>query len=233
MPAPALLFDEAASLDALRVFVRSAVPEVPEVDVYRARPSSVPGKWGLSVLLAPVNPLPVFAESYSGEESMGKQRQRIRVAITAGASGAWALQVLGISVPFMAPVDATAAEVRDGLRLAVDAAGLPVTTSDQPGHAFDVLADTAGVSLGIRPTAIPSGGATLIAVVDDNLRRAVYNWGTWTVRVIVRDIPSAGGERPSMVGPYCERLRLTMQGASIPTTPGLAFPFVRDRLAVD
>jgi hypothetical protein len=231
MPAPALLFDEAAAMDALRVFVRTAVPEVPEVDVYRVKPSSVPGKWGLSVLLAPVNPLPVFAESYTGEESTGKQRQRIRVTITTGAAGAWTLQLLGGSAPFVAPVDATAAQVRTGLRLAVNAEDLPVTTADVGAAAFDILGDVAGVSLGVRMTSIPVGGAVSIAVVDDNLRRAVYNWGTWTVRVIVRDIPSAGGERPSTVGPYCERLRLYMQGTSIPTTNGLAYPYVRDRVS--
>lgn len=231
MPAPALLFDESAAMDALRVFVRTSVPEVPEVDVYRVKPSSVPGKWGLSVLLAPVNPLPVFAESYTGEENTAKQAQRILVTITTGAAGAWALQVLGESAPFVAPADATAAEVRDGLSDAVDALALAVTTTDQGAASFDVLSNTIGVSLGIRATAIPVGGAIAIAVVDDNLRRAVYNWGTWTVRVIVRDIPSAGGERPSMVGPYCERLRLYMQGSSIPTTNGLAYPYVRDRVA--
>lgn len=235
MPAPALLFDESAAMTALQVFVRTAVPEVPEVDVYRARPSAVPGKWGLSVLLAPVNPLPVFAESYSGEESTGKQAQRIRVTITSAAPGAWALQVLGVSAAYVAPALATAAEVRTGLRDAVNALLLAVTTSDAVAPvnqaALDVLANTAGVSLGIRATAIPVGGAISVAVIDDNLRKAVYNWGTWTVRVIVRDIPSALGDRQSMVGPYCERLRLYMQGTSIPTTNGLAYPYVRDRLA--
>ena len=86
MPSTALLFDEAAALDALREFVRTAVPEVPEVDVYRWRPAAVPGKWGLHVLISPVNPMPIFADSYSGEESTGKQRQRIRVTITTTAN---------------------------------------------------------------------------------------------------------------------------------------------------
>jgi len=234
MPSSALLFNEAAAMDALREFVRFTVPEVPEVDVYRWRPSSVPGKWGLHILLAPVNPMPLFAESFTGEESTGKQVQRIRVTITSAAAGAWSVRVLGQAAPFNAPADATVAEVRTGLRAAADALGLAVTTVDAPalvGHAaFDVVAAVAGVSLGVRMTAIPVGGATTVAVIDDNLRRAVYNWGTWTIRCTVRDIPSAGGSTASMVGTYCDRLRLTMQGSSIPVTPGLAYPTTRDRL---
>jgi hypothetical protein len=234
MPSPALLFDEAAALDALREFVRTAVPEVPEIDVYRWRPSAVTSKWGLQVLLSPVNPMPIFADSYSGEESTGKQVQRIRVTITSAAAGAWALRVLGESAPYVAGMGATVADIRTGLRLAVNALGLATTTVDVAAPAgqaaFDIVANVAGVSLGVRFTAIPAGGATTVAVVDDNLRRAVYNWGTWTIRVTVRDIPSAGGSTVSMVGTYIERLRLYMQGSSIPVVNGLAYPFVRDRL---
>lgn len=235
MPSPALLFDEAAALDALRDFVRTAVPEVPEVDVYRWRPSAVTSKWGLQVLLAPVNPMPIFSDSYSGEESTGKQRQRIRVTITTAAAGAWSLRVLSTAAPYTALLGATTADIRDGLRAAVDAlVGLDITTEAAAAPAgqaaFDILGDTAGVSLGVRFTAIPVGGATTVGIIDDNLRRAVYNWGTWTIRVTVRDIPAAGGTRTSMVGAYVERLRLYMQGTSIPVTNGLAYPFVRDRL---
>jgi hypothetical protein len=234
MPSPALLFDEAAALDALREFVRTAVPEVPEVDVYRWRPAAVTSKWGLQVLLAPVNPMPIFADSYSGEESTGKQRQRIRVTITTAAVGAWALRVLSTAAPHTANPGATTADIRTGLQGAVNGLGLAVATEAAPAPAgqaaFDILGDDAGASLGVRFTSIPIGGATTIAVIDDSLRRAVYNWGTWTIRVIVRDIPAAGGTRPSMVGAYVERLRLYMQGSSIPVVNGLAYPFVRDRL---
>lgn len=234
MPSTALLFDEAAALDALREFVRTAVPEVPEVDVYRWRPAAVPGKWGLHVLISPVNPMPIFADSYSGEESTGKQRQRIRVTITTAAAGAWALRVLSTSAPYTANPGATTADIRTGLQGAVNGLGLAVSTEAAAAPAgqaaFDILGDNAGASLGVRFTAIPAGGATTVAVIDDNLRRAVYNWGTWTIRVIVRDIPAAGGTRPSMVGAYVERLRLYMQGSSIPVVNGLAYPFVRDRL---
>lgn len=234
MPSPALLFDEAAALDALREFVRTAIPEVPEVDVYRWRPSAVTSKWGLQVLLAPVNPMPIFADSYSGEESTGKQRQRIRVTISTAAAGAWALRVLSTSAPYTANPGATTADIRTGLQGAVNGLGLAVSTEAAAAPAgqaaFDILGDTAGASLGVRFTSIPLGGATTVAVIDDNLRRAVYNWGTWTIRVIVRDIPAAGGTRSSMVGSYVERLRLYMQGTSIPVVNGLAYPFVRDRL---
>jgi len=234
MPSPVLLFDEATALDALREFVRTAVPEVPDVDVYRWRQAAVTSKWGLQVLLAPVNPMPIFADSYSGEESTGKQRQRIRVTITTAAAGAWSLRVLSTPAPYTANPGASTADIRDGLRAAVDALGLAVTTEAAPAPAgqaaFDILGDTAGASLGVRFTAIPAGGATTVAVIDDNLRRAVYNWGTWTIRVTVRDIPAAGGTRASMVGAHIERLRLYMQGSSIPVVNGLAYPFVRDRL---
>ena len=144
------------------------------------------------------------------------------------------MRVLGETASYTTNPPATAADIHDELRLSVNGLGVAVTTktatTPTKQTTFDILGDNAGASLGVRFTAIPLGGATTVAVIDDNLRRAVYNWGTWTIRVIVRDIPAAGGTRPSMVGAYVERLRLYMQGSSIPVVNGLAYPFVRDRL---
>lgn len=237
MGAPTLLFNEAAALDALRQFVTTIIPEVPEVDVYRARPTAAPGKWGLSVLLVPTTPLPVYL-SPMGEENTTTQRQVARLVVRAGAAGAWQATVLGEEADFVAGVAATATQVRDGLLAALTLLALPVTAvATAPGvlpaayAGIDVTADVAGVSMLARFTAVPAGGVGAVTVVDDNLRRATYNWGVWTVRVVVRDVPDAQGTRASMVGTYTERLRLSMQGAaSIPVTNGEAFPYLRDRL---
>ena len=67
MGAPQILFDELAALTALQQFITTAIPEVPQVDVYRARPTAAPGKWGLSVLIVPTTPLPVL-QSYMGDQ---------------------------------------------------------------------------------------------------------------------------------------------------------------------
>jgi hypothetical protein len=71
-------------------------------------------------------------------------------------------------------------------------------------------------------------------VVDDNVRRAVNNWGGWRVRVIFRDVPSSatvplGGVR-SIASTLAERVRLYLQASSLPVTNGLAYPYFRDNL---
>ena len=231
MGAPTLYFDEAAALDALRQFVTSVVP-LAAVDVYRARPSAVPGKYTLSVVLAPVTPVAVY-QSRTGEEVDGLQAQKWLVTVQVAAAGDWTLTVLGEqAAPYAAGgVDSTA-DIAAGLLAGVDGLGLDVTTAAVPGNpaAFTVTADTAGVSLGVMASLVPAGGVVTLQVVDDNVRRAVVNWGIWTVRVVVRDVDPAGGAGLPQVGPTAEKLRLSMQASSIPVTNGFAYPYLRDRL---
>lgn len=233
MPAPSLYFDEAAAMGALLDFVTAVLP-LAAVDVYRVRPAATPGRWKASVLLAPVTPLPI-AQSRLGEEHDGKQAQRWQVSVTTAAAGAWSLGVLGeTSVPYLAGGADPASLIRDELRLAVDALGLPVATADSPGPngapGFTVTGDVVGVSLAVTAAAVPAGGSLLLQVVDDNVRRAVSNQGIWTIRAVVRDVAPAGGGVASNAGPYAELLRLSMQASSRPVTNGLAYPYLRDRL---
>lgn len=234
MASPSITLDEAACLDALKAFVAACVPEVATVDVYRARPSAVPGKWGLSVVLTPTTPLPVF-QSPMGEESTGTQRQRVRVAVRTAAAGVWSVALLGVSAPgYAAGPGDSAASIRDGLRAAVDTIGAPASTLQAPAvagaPAFDVLADVAGASMGLV-FSVPVGGTGVVQVIDDNLRTASYNWGSWTIRVVVRDVSTAGSTgETSRVGPYVEMLRLRMQAQSVAVVPGSAYPYERDRL---
>lgn len=234
MPAPTITLDEAACLDALKGFVLAAVPDVAAVDVYRARPPAAPSKWGLSVVLNPVTPLPIF-ESPMGEESTSAQRQRVRVTVKAAGAGMWSLGLLGEVAPYMAPADANRDDIRDGLADAVVGLGLPLTVSnavaDKPGwSALDVRGDVAGISLA-TVLSVPAGGLGSLTVVDDNRRQAVYNWGAWTIRVVIRDVgnASASGET-SKAGAYAEMLRLRMQAQSVAVTDGLAYPYQRDLL---
>lgn len=238
MGAPTILFDEFAALTALQQCITTAIPEVPQVDVYRAKPSAVPSRWGLSVLLVPTTPLPVLT-SYMGDQSTGTQQQLARLVFTTPAAGAWRARVLGqTSAPYVAGISETTTQIRNGVSAALALLGLPVTLANTaagvlgPGQAgLDVLADVAGASMLPAVSVVPVGGAASTVIVDDNLRRASFNWGLWTIRCIVRDVAPAGGTRPCMVGPYTERLRLFMQaGASIPVVNGSAFPYVQDRM---
>jgi hypothetical protein len=236
--APTILFDEFAALTALQQCITTAIPEVPQVDVYRARPSAAPSRWGLSVLLVPTTPLPVLT-SYMGDQSTGTQQQLARFVFTTPAAGAWQARVLGqTSAAYVAGGGDTTTQIRNGVSAALALLGLPVTLTNTtagvlgPGQAgLDVLADVAGASMLPAVSVVPAGGAASTVIVDDNLRRASFNWGLWTIRCIVRDVAPAGGTRPCMVGPYTERLRLFMQaGASIPVVNGSAFPYVQDRM---
>ena len=236
MRADALLWDEDACLAAIKVFVVAACGGlIVSKNVYRWRPSAVPGDTTKpSCLLAPVNELPVLS-SPMGEESDEAQRQRWTVTVDTAAEGAWTIAAIGeTSAPFVAgPLD-TPATIRDGLLAALDALALPLAVTADAGAGMEVLGDTAGQSLGVLVTA-PVGGAVTLAVVDDNIRRAVYNWGIYTVRLILRDTPSAervpsAGRRSAVLG-LAERIRLWFQSSSLPVVNGSAYPFRSDLLA--
>jgi hypothetical protein len=200
--------------------------------VYRAQPAASPGKYGGtgSIVMLPLTPIPE-ARSPMGAESTAVQVQRWRVRVTTAAAGAWTVTVLGqTTAPFVAGGGDTAADISTGLKAAVDALGVAVTTSVPAGvaAAFDITADVAGVSLGVS-VAAPEGGAYALTVEDDNLRRAVYNWGLWRCRLLFRDTPSASTGRYTAAS-LAERVRLWLQATSLPVTNGLAYPYRRDNL---
>lgn len=234
MLAPTLIFNAQAALDAVKAFVLRLVPEVKNIDVYRWRPSAVPGQWRLSVVLSPVNMLPLL-ESYMGEESVAAQRQRVVVTVVRASGGLWRLRVLGQDADYPAGLGDSVAVIRNGLIAAVAGLGLPVVASVTPAPngqaALQVLADVAGVSMLVALTDAGDTGQGTVAVLDDNVQQAVYNWGVWTLRVVVRDIESADQTgASSRVGEYLDRLRFGLQGQSIPVVNGLAYPYERDAL---
>lgn len=236
MPPPAVLWDESAAFDQLKALIVAACPEVPRGDIYRARPGASPGKYGsTSIQMSPLTAAPEYGSPFGGE-SDSAQQQRWKIAVTTAAAGAWAVTVLGQAAPYVASGGDSAADIVTGLRTAVDLLGAPVTTQAlaAPPAAFGILGDTAGQSLGVAVTA-PAGGAYALTVVDDNIRRAVYNWGTWRVRLIFRSTPatSAKAATPGVydAAVFCERVRLWLQASSIPVTNGLACPYYRDNLA--
>ena len=237
MPADALLWDEDACLAAIKVFVVAACAgQVVSKNVYRWRPSAVPGDTTKpSILIAPVNELPVYM-SPMGEESDEAQRQRWTVTIDTAAVGNWTITALGeTSAPFVAGALDTPTTIRNGLLAALDALALPLATSSETGAVLGILGDTAGQSLGVSVTP-PAGGAATLAIMDDNIRRAVYNWGVYTVRLILRDTPSAertpSAARRSVVLGLAERIRLWFQASSLPVTNGSAYPYRSDLLGL-
>lgn len=235
MPPPSVLWSEEAALDQIQAFIVAACPEVQARDIYRAQPSAVPGVFGRSIVILPLTPVPEYSSPFGGE-SDERQRQRWSVAVTTAAAGEWTVTLLGqTTAPFVAGPGDTPADVAAGLQAAVDALGMPVTTQAlaPPPAAFGILGDVAGVSLGVS-VAGPPGGAATTAVVDDNVRRAVYNWGVYRVRLLFRDVPSAqavpaGGVRYLSTA-LAERVRLWLQASSLPVTNGLAYPYRRDQL---
>ena len=237
MPADTLLWDEDACLDAIKVFVVAACKgAVKPGDVYRWRGSAVPATTTRpSILLAPVNELPVLS-SPMGEESDTAQAQRWAITVDTAAAGAWVIGALGeTAAPFVAGALDTPTTIRDGLVAALDALALAVTTSTTGATEMGILGDVAGVSLGVTLTK-PAGGAVTIEVVDDNIRRAVYNWGIYTVRLLIRDTPSAertpsAGRRSVALG-IAERVRLWFQSSSLPVVNGSAYPYRSDLLAL-
>ena len=239
MPPPFILWDESAALDQLAAFVRAACPEVAPVDVYRARPAATPAKFGGSpvVVLLPLTPIPEDRGPF-GEQSDSAQVQVWQVTITAaGDPGAWIATILGQqAAPYAAGGGDTPTDIAVGVRAAVDGMGVAVTTAAAvPANpaAFRVVGDVAGTSLGVS-LAVPTGGAFTLEVVDDNIRRAVWNLGLWRVRVICRDVPSAQAVPASgyryLAATLAERIRRWLQATSLPATNGLAYPYRRDQL---
>lgn len=236
MGAPLVLWDESAAFDQVKAFVVAACPEVDSRAVYRARPGATPSQFGpTSIVLLPLTPAPEYGSPF-GDASEAKQQQLWHVRVTTAAAGEWTVAVLGqTTAPFVAGPGDSAADIAAGLRAAVDLPGLPVTTGvvAAPPATFSVQGDEAGASLGVS-VAAPVGGAYALTIVDDNIRRAVYNWGTWRVRMIFRCAPVTmnAPATPGTYDParYCERVRLWLQAASLPVTNGLAYPYRRDQL---
>lgn len=238
MGSPSVLWDEAAALDQLRAFlVAACAAECPAGNIYRGRPAATPAVFGRpSVVIQPLTTLPTY-QTPAGFESTAKQAQVWQVAIITAAAGNWTATVLGqTSAPYVADGGDTTATIAAGLRTNVDALALAVTTAaivNPPPQGFTVTADVAGVSLGVTVSA-PVGGAYALTVVDDNLRRAVWNFGIWRVRLLFRDVPSA--ERTPVSGVrylsaiMAEKVRLMLQASSQPVTNGSAYPYFRDNL---
>lgn len=235
MGAPVYLWSEVDALNQVAAFVRAACPELQATDVYRAQPGASPAKWGAAVVIFPLTTIPEYASPF-GAESDSAQRQRWQVQVTTAAVGNWTVTLMGqTSAPFVAGPGDTPATIAAGLMAAVDALALPVTTSavaPPPPGAFQVLGDVAGASLGVSVSA-PVGGSVSLTVVDDNIRRAVWNWGVYRVRLFFRDVPSAqavpSGPR-YVAAMLADRVRLWLQASSLPVTNGLACPYRRDQL---
>lgn len=236
MAAPRVLFHEAPALDRIQDFILAACPELGgRENVYRQRPAASPSRSPApSATIGPTTPAPVGASLF-GEQNAAGQRQRWRLVVTTAASGSWDLQLLGEPTAYVAGGGDDAATIRDGIQAALAALGAPVTMSvpANPPAALEVLGDAAGVSLGLRVTPA-AGGARSLAVVDDCIRVAVYDWGTWTIRVVFRDVPSAerfpvGGVRYYSTE-LADRLRCYFLALDMPVVVGEAYPTLRDLL---
>gem|GEM_PF-4618453 len=235
-----MLFDEDAALDALKAFLVSVCPEVPSRDIYVRRPGASPAVQGPSVLLSPLTALPVY-QSFNGSESTSKQVQVVRFTIVTPAPGPWSGRLLGVtSANYVAGGGDTAADVATGLRGVMAAMGAAASFGAVVGSSFTITANVAGASMlpAVTQAGTADAGVSTVAVIDDNLRRAVYNFGTWTVRLGFREVPSAQGQMVAASGGtrglavrLCERVRLTLQATSIPVVNGAAYPYRRDVLA--
>ena len=228
-------------MDALKAFLVRVCPGVDPRNIYRDFPAASPSPFpGPSIVISPVQGGPPTYTSPMGEESIWKQRQRVQLLIQQAAVGSWSVHLLGQTATYVAGNGDTAASIRDGLRAAIDALGLPVTTSSltvQNAPAVQILADVASVSMTVNQLEvgdIPPGGQSTILMIDDSLRRASYNWGIWTVRLVFRDAPPAGPGLPGaqiVASKLAERVRGSLQGQfKLPVTNGLAYPYQSDLL---
>lgn len=226
-------------MDAVKALLVTACPEVDPKYIYRGNPSAVPSRSnGPIITIVPLLGGPPQELSYMGDESITLQAQQVQVLILATATGAWTLSILGQDAVYNALIGDTLADIRDGLRAAVDALALPITTADvqvvnAPG--FTILASDPGVSLlaHFGDLGIPVPGSAQVSVLDDVIRKTYYNWGIWTVRVTFRDTPSAeaGPSNRILASQLASRVRSYFRaGSTIPVTQGLAYPYVWDRL---
>lgn len=234
MPADEVLWDEAGCLDAVKAFVVAACKgAVKPADVYRWRPAASPSNSTRpTVTLAPVNALPIYA-SPMGEESDSLQHQRWTVTIDTAAEGDWTIGALGVTAPAYTagPLD-TPTTVRDALAAALDGLALPLDVTTNGAAAIGILGDIAGQSLSVQVTP-PEGGAATRDIIDDNIRRAVYNFGEYTVRLVIRDVPTAQtGGRSSVALSLAERIRLWFQASALPVVNGSAYPYRSDLLSI-
>lgn len=232
MGAPNVVWSEAQSLAALREALTLVVcppngPVAP-VDVYRGRPAATSATRGLAVWYLPTTPVPVD-DSWEGEESRAKQKQKVQVVVGAPVQPASSFLLFGQVASYPTQPGDGPAVVAAGLLAAVLALGLPVTAAVVAGPggapAVQVVANTPGASMNVQVLA----GNLSKVTVDDNVRMAAYNWSSWTIRVVCQDVvDKAGASRASAL---CEKVRRSLQATSVPLTNGVAYKYLRDVLA--
>ena len=189
--------------------------------------------------MIPLQGGPPIYQSRMGELSCARQRQKVQVLVKQAAVGTWRVRLFGSVAEYVAGGGDTATSIRDGLRDAIDALALPVTTSSltvQQAPAVQILADVAGLSMLVQqqPGDIPPGGQSSVLVVDDNIQQVSYNWGIWEIRLVFRDVPNAGGSSASnkeLASILAERVRCWFQvNQTLPVVNGSAYPYQGDEL---
>ena len=219
-----LLFDTRAAMTGLKTWCDYVLQAHYEATSIRRGRRNAPANSQRQVTVTPLSTVPID-EGWLPLITKTPQANRMLVVVTAAAVGPYTVRVLGEDATYTALGGDDEEAIRDGLRLAVDALGLAVTTADSGDDGFEILGDVAGQWLGVSVVV----GALSVATVDDVLRIAESNPGKWTIRITVDDIRPAQGT--SSATEASQLLLQYLAGARVPVVPGDASVYTDDYLS--
>lgn len=223
-----LIFDKQEAITGLKEWVEFVLAAHYSASEIRRGRRNAPSSSQRGVTVIPTTTVPV-KEAWTDVVVESLQANLVHVQVVAAAAGLYRLRVLGQNADYVAGGGDDATAIRDGLRAAVDALALAVTTADVGGSSFSILGDTAGQWLGVAPVSTPVADALAVTVVDDVKRRASGSLGRWTLRIIIDDIRPAMGN--SSVQDAADLVRNYLDAASVPVVNGSAVIYTDDYLA--
>jgi len=219
-----LLFDDRAAMRGLKEWCDYVLRAHYEATSIRRGRRNAPASSQRQVTVTPLTTVPM-KEGWTPNVVKTPQANRMLAVVTAAAVGPYTLQVLGEDATYTALPGDDEEAIRDGLRLAVDALGLPVSTDDSGEDGLEVLGDVAGQWIGVRVVA----GSLSVATIDDVLRIAKSDPSKWTIRITVDDIRPAQGT--SSATEATQLLLQYLAGATVPVIPGDATVYTDDYLS--
>ena len=219
-----LLFDDRAAQRGLKQWCDYVLrAHYASTSIRRGR-RNAPANSQRQVTVAPLTTVPV-KEGWTPNVLRTPQANLMLVTVDAAAVGPYTVRVLGEDATYTALGGDDEEAIRDGLRLAVDALGVAVTTTDSETDGFEILGDDAGQWLGVRQVA----GALSVATIDDVVRVSESNPSRWTIRITIDDIRPAQGT--SSVTEATQLLVQYLEGARVPVIPGDATVYTDDYLS--
>jgi hypothetical protein len=216
----ALIFDPIAAMTAIKSWAEETLDGLYVADEIRRGRRTAPENSQRQVTITPLRPYPTSDGWTDGVWTL-PQRNVVVVDVTAAAPGVYSVPTAFGVASYTALIGDTAPEIRNALRVALDALAGPFATADNGASGVEVTGDTAGQWLGIQVVTAPAGGGLAVYVLDDVIVRVSGQSARWEVSISITDTRDAGGV--SKATEAAQRFYHYLQAGNVPLVNGLAY----------